>query len=212
MAAQLALPLTLECAIAGDDAIVVGNANRAAIEALRDPTNWPYRTAILRGPRRSGRTRLAHWFEAQGGEAVDDADAREDDALFHRWNAAQSRGIPLLLIAGPGDWAVALPDLRSRLSAALPLAIGVPDDAMLAALIEHHAAARGLALDADAPAWLAARMERSHAAAETLVATIDRLSLERKAPPGRTILRDALERTAAGGEERARNVAQPTLF
>jgi chromosomal replication initiation ATPase DnaA len=99
----------------------------------------------------------------------------------------------LLLVGGAGGMGIALPDLASRLGAALHLDIGVPDDAMLADLILAHAEARGLALGPDAAAYLVPRCERSHLAVERLVAAIDRLSLERKAPPGMAIWRAALD-------------------
>ena len=89
--------------------------------------------------------------------------------------------------------ALALPDLASRLGAALPLPIGTPDDAMLADLIAIHAEQRGLVLDESSAAYLVPRCERSHIAVENLVAAIDRLSLERKQPPTMAIWRDALE-------------------
>ena len=42
---QIALPLTVRRA--SDPArIVVGNANRSAIDALSDPSGWPFRTAL----------------------------------------------------------------------------------------------------------------------------------------------------------------------
>jgi len=191
--AQFALPLT----IGGDlpERIVVGLSNQAAIEASARAHEWPFRTAILAGPPRSGKSLLARWFAESGlGEAIDDADLRPDDELFHAWNRAQASGTPLLLVSSvaPGEWRVALPDLASRLGAALLLEIGPPDDTMLAALIEDHAARRGLALGEGAVAWLVPRIERSHAAIEALVAEIDRLSLERKSPVTISLLREAL--------------------
>ncbi|MET0178901.1 MAG: ATPase, partial [Novosphingobium sp.] len=109
-------------------------------------------------------------------------------------------GTPLLLVSGaaPGAWRIGLPDLVSRLGAALLLEIGPPDDALLAELVEEHAARRGLALPEAAGAWLLPRLERSHAAVEALVAAVDRLSLERKQPVTISLLRDAL--AATGGE------------
>ena len=41
----------------------------------------------------------------------------------------------LLLVAGQAPWTIALPDLRSRLGAALQLEIGAPDDEMAGELI-----------------------------------------------------------------------------
>lgn len=194
---QFALPLGP--ASRGDAGrIVVGNANAAAVEACAHADGWPFRTAILFGPQRSGKSLLARWFGQSGfGEAVDDADLMDETELFHCWNRAQEAARPLLLTAtarqdGEG-WRIVLPDLASRLGAALRLDIGVPDDAMLADLIAAHAEARGLALHDEGLRYLASRCERSHVGAEQLVATIDRLSLERKQAPGPAIWREALE-------------------
>ena len=64
---------------------------------------------------------------------------------------------------------------------------------MLAGLIAVHAEQRGMVLDENAAAYLVPRCQRSHLGVERLVAEIDRLSLERKAPPTMAIWRDALE-------------------
>ena len=197
---QIALPLTTRRA---DDParIVVGNANRAAIDALADPAAWPYGTAILAGPPRSGKTLIARWAQGSGGvEAIDGADVLDETELFHRWNRTQENRQPLLLVTDRDPWTIALPDLRSRLGAALHLTIGVPDDAMVGGLIESHAEARSLALGEGALTYLVPRLERSFAAIEAVVAAIDRLSLERKVPPTLSVWRDALE-TVQGAEQ-----------
>jgi hypothetical protein len=205
-ATQIVLPLVL--ADSGEPArIVVGEGNRAVAEALSRPETWPFRTAVLTGPPRSGKSLFARWFSDSGkGEAVDSADALDETELFHRWNRAQEHGTPLLLVSDAaqesGGWKIALPDLKSRLGAALQLEIGVPDDELVAALIESHAARRGLALGEGALAYLVPRTERSWAGIEKLVAAIDRLSLERKAPATMSIWRDALE--AVQGAEQPR--------
>lgn len=191
---QIALPLAPLHGRAGR--IVVGNANEAAIAALGSAQDWPFRTAVLAGAQGSGKSLLARWFAEQGaGDSVDDADRMDETALFHRWNRAQEEQRPLLLTATAreGGWHIALPDLRSRLGAALWLEIGVPDDAMMEELIAAHCEARALPIGADGWRYLASRCERSHMGAERLVAVIDRLSLERKAPPGQSIWREALE-------------------
>jgi len=181
--------------------IVVGNANETVLDAMARPEDWPFRTAILFGPPRSGKSMIARWFEETGqGEAIDDADRLEEDELFHRWNRAQEGGRPLLLVSGAkdGNWDIVLPDLASRLGAALHLRIGAPDDAMLAELIALHAEMRALPLDYSATTYLVPRCNRSHLGAEQLVAAIDRLSLERKQPPTLAIWREALAETGTG--------------
>ena len=173
---------------------MVGAANAQVIDALRVPSSWPFRTAILTGPARSGKSLLARWFVREGlGEAVDDAQQGEEAMLFHRWNRAQEQGVPLLLVAGQAPWSIGLPDLRSRLGAALQLEIGAPDDAMAHDLILSLAAERGLSLGEGAADYLVPRASRSQADLERLVAMIDTLSLERKSAPTLGIWRAALE-------------------
>ena len=133
---------------------------------------------------------------------IDGADRVDETELFHRWNAAQESGEALLLISDVQPWEIELPDLRSRLGAALQLEIGVPDDEMVGQLIETIAQQYGLNLAEGAAAYLAPRSERSFAAIEKLVKEIDRLSLERKAPATMSIWRAALDATQ--GPEQAR--------
>ena len=202
---QIALPLAPSRA--GPSRIVIGSANAHVAEALAAPEAWPYRTAVLTGPPRSGKSLLARWFAESGpknvrGEAIDDAQAMDEAALFHRWNRAQEAGAALLIVGGEPPWEIALPDLRSRLAAALQLEIGLPDDAMVEELLFTLAEQRGLPLGAEAAAYLVPRAGRAVADIEKLVATIDRLSLERKVPPTQSIWRAALE--AVHGPEEPR--------
>ncbi|WP_374406092.1 ATPase [Pelagerythrobacter sp.] len=190
---QFALPLVSR---GKDDParIVLGAGNSHVAEALREPGRWPFGTAVLVGPPRSGKSLLARWFANAGsGAAIDGADALDETELFHRWNRAQESGEPLLLVAGSPSWQITLPDLRSRVGAALHLEIGTPGDDLVGGLIESHAVQRGLALGEGALTYLVPRAERSYAGIERLVAAIDRLTLERKAPPTLSIWRDALE-------------------
>ena len=200
---QIALPLGAGASTPAR--IVLGNANQATFEALAAASSWPFRTAVLSGPPRAGKSLIARWFTESGaGEAIDDADQLDETELFHRWNRAQEDAAPLLLVTGQheGGWQIALPDLASRIGAALQLELGAPDDAMLAELLQVHAEQRALALGPDAAAYLVPRCERSHMAVERLVAMIDRLSLERKAPPTQGIWRDALEALHGPAEPR----------
>lgn len=197
MVGQIALPLG-PLGRKDPSHIVVGPANGNIVEAFQQTQSWPYHTAIIFGPRRSGKTLLANWFKQAGlGEVVDDAESMDETALFHLWNRAQESGTPLLLTSGVLDWQVTLPDLGTRLRSALRLDIGEPDDAMLEELIAVHAEQRGLPLGDDACRYLASRGPRSHLGVEELVAAIDRLSLERKSAPGPAIWREALEEVAA---------------
>jgi len=142
---QIALPLPHRTA-SDPHRIIIGNANEAAHNALRDPQSWPFGTAILAGPSRCGKSLLGTWAVSAGVVVLDNADSMDETQLFHRWNAAQEQQEKLLLIVGAQPWEITLPDLRSRLGAALHIEISEPDDAMTAALIEAMAEQRGLAL------------------------------------------------------------------
>ncbi|MBL8657220.1 MAG: ATPase [Altererythrobacter sp.] len=198
---QIALPLDVR-GHGGTVRIVVGHGNRAALDALAEPERWPFSTAVLVGPERSGKSLLAGWFaQARLGDAMDDAHLIEEAALFHAWNRAQEGGRPLLLTARPG-WRIALPDLASRLGGSLQLAIHQPEDTMMADLLGAHAEQRRLALGEGAAAYIVPRIERSHAAVEQVVEVIDRLSLERQVPVTMSVWRDAIE--AVRGPEQGR--------
>jgi hypothetical protein len=206
---QIALPLVTASTA---ETVLTGSSLEPVLTLLAGAVGWPYRAAVLAGPPRSGKSLLARWFAESGlGDALDDADSLPEVALFHRWNRAQAEGRPLLIVANraPGAWTVALPDLASRLGAALMIEIGAPDDDLLRALVETHAARRGLALGEAVLAYLLPRLERSHAAAEALVETIDRLSLERKAAVTISLARDALAERVHGVPEAER---QPRLL
>jgi len=193
---QSALPLA-PGGSRGSQRIVIGNANAAVIDALKTPESWPFHTAVLTGPRRSGKSLIGRWAASEGIEVIDGADGRQEADIFHSWNAVQKGGSragqALLLITGKTPWEIALPDLRSRLGGSLQLSIDDPDDAMAASLIEAHAEARALSLAEGAADYLVPRTRRSFASIEALVAAIDRISLERQAPATMSVWRAALE-------------------
>lgn len=206
---QIALPLAGR-GPAGAQRIVIGAANAQVAEALQAPERWPFHVAVLTGPPRSGKTLLARWAQGLAGanriELIDDAETHDETALFHRWNAVQQGGSreggALLLVANvdnehgagqDGGWRIALPDLASRIGGSLQLAIGAPDDAMAGELIHALAQQRGLTLPEGAAEYLVPRTTRSFAAIETLVAAIDRISLERQAPATMSVWRAALD-------------------
>ncbi|MCL9981595.1 MAG: ATPase [Erythrobacter sp.] len=208
---QIALPLSAGTA-AEARRIIVGDANAAVIEALQEPARWPFHAAVLTGPPRSGKSLLARWAQglAEPGQIdlIDNAETCDETELFHRWNAVQQggsrEGTALLIVANAEEqgWRIALPDLASRIGGSLQLAIGAPDDAMMAELIHALAEQRGLTLPEGAAEYCVPRTTRSFAAIEALVTTIDRISLERQSPATMSVWRAALE--ALHGPEQQR--------
>ncbi len=129
--------------------------------------------------------------------AAPESDAAEE-ALFHLHNRLGAGGGGLLVTgrAPPARWAVALPDLASRLGAFAVARLEPPDDALLSAVLVKLFADRQIAVDPDLIAYLLARMERSFAAAEALVVRLDRAGLARRRPVTARLAADILRAEA----------------
>jgi DnaA regulatory inactivator Hda len=134
-------------------------------------------------------------------DAVLSGDPTAERALLHLFNVLVERG-GVLLLAGrraPAHWPVELPDLRSRLALVQAVELGPPDDRLIEALLVKHFADRQLRVGPEVVHFLLARMERSFAAAQDLVAAIDRTALsahrEITVPLARSVL-EQLDRAA----------------
>ncbi|WP_395611542.1 HdaA/DnaA family protein [Allosphingosinicella sp.] len=135
---------------------------------------------LVTGPRKSGRSLLGRIFVRKtGGRLFDNAEEHDEEALFHAWNEAQSSRRPLLIIADkpPPVWAIALPDLRSRLAATPQVEIGAPDDALLGQLILKLLGDRGIAAPPELADYLVPRIERSYISVIMAVDILDRVML-----------------------------------
>lgn len=194
---QMALPLAWP-ADPNDDEFLLGPSNVQAAQVLEQWRDWPVMSAVLVGPRKSGRSLLARIFAAKsGGAIIDDAQCLPEAQLFHAWNRAQEDRRPLVIVADalPPTWAVRLPDLRSRLAASAVATIAAPDDALVHALLERLFHRRGLDARDDLIEFIAARIERSHIAVMRSVDTLDQAVLETRKrlsiPFARTVLTDA---------------------
>ncbi|MBB4154066.1 hypothetical protein GGQ80_001976 [Sphingomonas jinjuensis] len=179
---QIALPLGWP-ADPRDDGFLVTPSNARAAHGLEHWGAWPVMTALLTGPRKSGRSLLARIFAAKsGGSVVDDAERHDEAELFHAWNDAQAQRRPLVIVAEamPPAWEVALPDLRSRLAASPHFSIEAPDDALMRGLLAHLFARRGLDARPDLIEWLATRTERSHLAILRVVDLLEQDVVERR--------------------------------
>ena len=203
---QIALPLDWPQA-QDDSRFILSEANRAAFEHFRHWSLWPVKATMLTGPRRSGRSLLARAFVARvNGRLFDQAESRDEEELFHAWNAAQDSGHPLVMIVDkvPPEWEVTLPDLRTRL-AVTPLArIEQPDDMLFRSIILLLFADRGLHVPDDALRYIGERVERSYWMAERVVEAIDRFAIAERARLTLPTIRRAL---ADGGIIDARGAA-----
>jgi chromosomal replication initiation ATPase DnaA len=202
-----------------------GAGNAAALDLVESWPSWPARTIALVGPEGSGKSHLAAiWATAAdgrrlAGDALDEAavpaalstgalvleragvDLHDVDerALFHLLNLAQEQRAFLLITArtAPAGWPIGLPDLASRLRALPVVALAAPDDAMLRAVLVKLFADRQLAVDDGLIGYLMVRIERSFAAARTVVAELDREALRRQRPVTRALASEILGSAAS---------------
>lgn len=204
-AAQLPLGFDHRPSMSGADFLVT-ECNRAAVAWLDKWPDWPGPALVVHGPPASGKTHLAHVFQAQTGGTlvpggalndgdvrgaqrdggvviVDDADKSADEAiLLHLYNVVADADGHLLLTAAtpPARWNIGLPDLASRLRAAPSAGVRLPDEDLMAAVLTKQFSDRQLRVDPAVISFLLPRIERSFTALEKLVDDIDRASLAEK--------------------------------
>ncbi len=224
MAEQIAFPLPRRVARGLAD-FFVAPPNALALARIEGWRTWPGARLVLTGPEGAGKSHLAAVWCGLAGAAVIDAgglaaadlpvlaaqplavedadriagDPAAETALFHLCNLMAEAGTPLLVTArrAPPRWGLALPDLESRLTAAPLAVLDPPDDALLSALLVKHFAERQIAPPPSLIAYCLARMPRSFAAAEALVAGIDAAALGSGRPIGPRLAREVLDKLGA---------------
>jgi len=135
-----------------------------------------------------------------------DAAAPAARGLLHLYNMLREHGGHLLLTdtVPAKTWPVPLPDLASRLGAATHVALGAPDDQLLAAVMVKLFTDRQLSVPPDVVHYLLPRIERSFAAVRAVVAELDRAALARRqaitVPLARAVLNQPDARDDTGGQ------------
>jgi chromosomal replication initiation ATPase DnaA len=182
---------------------LISDSNAAALAWIDRWPDWPARALALHGPAGCGKTHLVHLWCAQtagiivSGQtlseevvgrlvcerrnriAIENADRASEIALLHLYNFCMESqgGVIMAARQPPAAWTVVLPDLDSRLRAVLAIGIGLPDDALLGAVLVKHFADRQLRVPADVIAYLVTHMDRSFAAAAEMACRLDSVSL-----------------------------------
>lgn len=221
MADQLAFQWPARVALGRED-FFVSAANAQAHALVTNPDLWPEGKLALVGPAGSGKTHLARLLAQDTGAALMQAARLDPDAplpsdrivviedledlpepseewLFHTHNDLRARGGRLLVTSrlAPSRWAIALPDLASRLQAATVITIDDPDDQLLGAVLMKLFMDRQLAPSPRTLDYVLRRMDRSFAAANALVDTLDRMALQDRRPITQALAREALDRLDA---------------
>ena len=214
---QLAFDLPVAQAFRRED-FFTSPANATCLAMIEAATS---RRLLLIGPTGAGKTHLAHiWAASSAGTvlppaelrqrlpdlapdaaiALDNADApgRDEAALFHLFNTLAASGRLLLTATTPPrDWGLTLPDLFSRLQSMPQLRLAPPDDALLSAVLVKLFADRQITVPPNLIAYLVTRMERSIAAARSLVAALDAAALAQASPVSRTLAAELLDSQAS---------------
>ena len=207
MAHQLPLDLEYRPALGMTD-FVIAPGNRDAVAWIDRWPDWPSHALAIHGPRGSGKSHLAHVWQARSqavfldraseempaAAVLDEPQGWAEDALLHLYNRLREAGGHLLIVSEtpPARWPVALPDLASRLASIPAVALAAPDDDLLVAVMAKQFADRGLEVNEDVLRYVASRVERSFAAAAEVVARIDRTALAQQRRVTLALARDCL--------------------
>jgi chromosomal replication initiation ATPase DnaA len=197
MTSQLAFEFPHRPAFGAAD-FLVAPSNEIAVSWLDRWPEWPGPALLLHGPPGCGKTHLAHVWQARAGATwrdaaglaaedvptlaesatlvLDDAERAPERPLLHLFNLVGERGGHLLLTAAspPSRWAIALADLRSRLLAIPTIAVLPPDEGLIGAILVKLFADRQIVVGEDVLTYLLSRIERSFAAAGSVVDHLDR--------------------------------------
>jgi len=221
---QLPLDLRHDAATGRDDLVISDPVSAAASIIDRWP-DWASPVVIITGPEGSGKSHLANVWRRKSGATtvrpiagsgaieaaglgpvlIEDADREgfDETELFHLINAVRSAGTSLLITARswPLAWGVSLPDLVSRLKAATTVEIGAPDDMLLSQILVKLFADRQLQVDDKLIAYIVSRMERSLAAAQTIVERLDTMALSRGTRISRALAAEVLNEISSNEDD-----------
>lgn len=208
----------------GENDFIESGSNSAALDLIRSWPRWPHWGAVVTGPAGAGKSHLAHvWqcaskalmvrardlsdgdvkaFRAHGALLVEDLHDGivSETLLFHLLNTARQDGLSVLMTSriAPGDLAISLPDLRSRLRALPIAAISDPDEMLLRALMVKLFSDRQIRVEPKTVNYLINRMDRSMDAAQRVVERIDGMALQLRRPVTVPLAQAALESLGQG--------------
>lgn len=201
----------------------VSASNRDAVAWLDKWPDWPAPVLLITGPPASGKTHLLQVWKKEAaakeiflpqlaaetlnrtiGDAkeimIDNAtpvagDPEQEKALFHLYNLLRERDGHLLMTAEKPvrEWPIRLPDLKSRLQAAPTVAVGSPDDELMAVVLTKLFSDRQIFVSQEVVQFILPRLERSFLAMRQIVDKIDHRALAEKRPVTIPLVRDVLQ-------------------
>lgn len=215
---QLRLPFPN--AVSGFDDLAITDANRAAIEAVKNWQNWQSPRLCLIGPVQCGLGIIGTLWAAEAkadfvtAADFDSFDVRQIEALSEKncvldladdvtneshlltlLNLGQAKGALMLLTARTAGkhWACQSADLKSRLSTMPVAEIYPPDEAMIEARLRVSAKRRFIKLGDATINFLAIRLPRSYLAIEDYMTRLDQAVSDTGRAPNIKLAKDVLE-------------------
>lgn len=214
--AQLPLSLPFPPVLTKEQ-FIVSDANAEAFAFINSWSDRNVSVAAVYGPAGCGKSHLASiWCERSGAallpatelsisavqyrapRVIEDVDAaaptdERDSALFAAMQTAGPDS-PLLLTGHlpPSCWPCTFPDLASRFSAVLAVAVRIPDESVLQGLAQKLFADRQLPVPDEVIAHMLSVLERSPAAVREFVAEADEAALAESRPLNLTLVRKLL--------------------
>jgi len=215
---QLTLDLPFDEAMGVDD-FIVAEPNAKAFDFISIWPEWPANVAVLCGPSGSGKTHLANiWANLAGARqhkaknlhldlipewlesnalVLEDVQAGQFDeaAMFHLVNAVRGGSAYLLITADEPftHWVLQTADLMSRLRAAVPIEISIPDDALMRQVFVKQFSDRQIIIEPNVIDYLLLRIERSLNAVREVVNLLDEAAFSKGRPITKRFAADVLE-------------------
>lgn len=218
---QLAFDISLPPNYKEED-FLVAKCNRDAWAALQQWDNDKTTCSLIKGPKSSGKSHLAHiWaqknhakimgayslsnetspeniFEEQNSKnlVIEDCEKLEDEStLFHFLNFMRNNiNYRLLLtVDEQACWnGFELADLRSRLQALPQAEIHQPDDALLTALLVKSFQDKQVDISQTSLGYLLPRIERSFDGVKNIIEKLDQHAIAKKRPITRSLIQEVL--------------------
>ena len=207
----------------GREDFFVTSCNKPALDFIDCWPDWPAPFAILCGPRGCGKSHLAAvWQKQSGADLLGQAEIEsriervslndccfvidlsvgilDEKIFFYFFNRVAEYGGTILATSTspPGHWKFDLPDLGSRLRAAPVVKIGMPDDALLEAVLVKLFLDRQLRVEPDVITYIVRRIHRSLGAARDLIRVLDEAALAQKRVISVPLVRSVLESMSVG--------------
>lgn len=188
----------------------VSACNHDAVAWLDKWPDWSAPALILFGPPASGKTHMLQaWKKMSAAKEIPATDILSqpaydllglaktvvidniqslignrvaEEALFHLYNMLLERKGHILITAetSPQEWNFILPDLKSRLLAAPAVAIGSPDDQLMAIVLTKLFSDRQIFVSQEVVQFIIPRIERSFLALRQITDKIDHKALSEK--------------------------------